>query len=187
MKTISNEKWNLLLFLLNQQTEVQKVKYLITSSKFNKTVVCNNAVDFNQLLNMEFFPTIKENATEQKRYSNQIEKALEALENLYKDRESHILQNKDPMVDEYNKVLNKINQELKQGEYSITQTKAGILEKMFNQLELFLRNNETNEFYIDCLDIILKESSNQKNGQIQQEYKSSPAESPKNFLIKNIE
>lgn len=186
MKAISNEKWNLLLFLLNQQTEIQKIRYLITSSKFNKTVICNNSVDFNQLLNMEFFPTLKGAPSGEKRYSNHIEKAISTLENLYKETEAQNTQNQNIKIDEYNKVFNRISQELKQGEQSGSLTKAGILEKMFNQFEVFLRNNEANEFYIDCLDILLNESASKKNGQTLPEYKSSPAESPKNFQNKQL-
>ena len=196
MKSILDDKWNLILYLLNLQTDESKVRYLITNEQFNKKIVCNNDLNFTSLMiKKNVSQVVKRDTLPENKYKDQINEALSAIQDIYRGEDSAKPRRQSFIINEYGKALKKIDGRFQNEQDPEKHKRTKVLERMFEEVDAFLRNRENGGPYIDCLEDLLEEAIPNRLGSTKnkppRESNSPPTlppvEANQDFIQKNIQ
>jgi len=156
---VTDDKWNLILYLLNDKTGFSKRLSLLTDNKIATLVIQNHLLEFSKLqketnmLASKAAPKKKAN-----KYAEHVQKGVEIITSLCEQYANQ--ENSSKIIGEkYEEGLKMIIQDKEKTEDINKYRRKKILQELFADVDLFLQNKEKAAFYIDQLDTLLTEET----------------------------
>lgn len=192
MENFPPDKWNLLMYLLNIQTEEFKVIYLLTSKDFHTSVICNPSLQFDILLGTKNMINMKKNiAVPEIKHYNDVKKVLHIVDNIYGD-DYYTLDpesRKEEAMRNYNRSLNRMNDKLTFESDPIQYKKAQIIEELLRGVNIFLHDRDRRYQYINALDELIPKTKRTQAQDIEADdplFTKTKHDLPEDYITNNI-
>ena len=156
---ITADKWNFILYLLSIQKEAYKIKTLLTSEEFKKTIICNPLFNFNKLLNKrDMIGMSKIDSSQEKKFEVQVDRALHSIRAItqritFGDSDLK----KKVIMKEYNKSLERMDTHELINTDPDQYHRIKAIEELIKNTNSFIDNKRNHETYLNILNELLPE------------------------------